>query len=292
MESQNEISGCRVISAGLTTRQTRAIEARDGDGAPEQRRQPCNGCFLRNCRCPSKHVSAVRRVARRIRRVEFGPGAVLYRAGQYGAHLYVMHSGFAKLVQYSSRGCNDRIVRLLHKSDVAGIESLLGGAYHHTAIALNAAVACVIPRDIVMLLMAQDSGDYPLHTAVMICWQQHLDAADEWLCSLSAGPAQARVARLISYLISIQHTGPTGNVQLLGREDMASVLGLAYESVCREVSRLRSFGALRYCGEGRYAYDSAMLEEIAWSAPQPLFATKAMPSSKRGVPLLEESTTA
>lgn len=264
METPTEGPTCRGISAGSATRRPPSREACTG-AAARGLPPPCNGCLLRLCAHPWGQVSASRRIVRRIKRVEFERGAVLYREDQAGTHLYMVRSGLVKLVQYSRRGGNERIVRLLHSGDAAGFECLLGGAYHHMAIALNAAFVCVIPRNVVTLLLDLDSPDHLFRTAVMSCWQRHLDTADQWLCGFAMGPAQARVARLICYLISIERADPNSEVRLLSRDDMASILGLASESVCREVSKLRSSGAVRPLGNGRYACNKALLGQIAQS---------------------------
>lgn len=223
---------------------------------------PCDGCLLTKCLDHLGRTPAVLRVVQSAKRVAFDPNAVLYRESQSGAHLYVVHSGMVKLMQYPRFG-NARIVRLLHRGDVAGFETMLNRPYHHTAITLTAATMCAIPRHVVTGLLNLDSGDHPLRRVMMACWGDHLDTADQWLCGFATGPAEARVARLILYLVGMDSPERTGEVRLLCRDDMASILGLAYESVCREISRLRSVGALRQVGPSRYAYDAALLEQLA-----------------------------
>ena len=262
MESTNENPKCSGRPADSATAQTSCCEL-FGSDAPQRFRRKCDGCLLRHCLYPSAQAPAVRRMGRAIKRLEFEPKAALYRDGQSENDLYIIQSGLVKLVQYPRFG-SARIVRLLHSGDVTGFEALLGGAYCHRAITLTAAVSCVILRDVVTFLLDLDSGDHPFRRAMMACWQHHLEAADHWLCGFSTGPAEARVARLILFFISIEQSGDPGSeVRLLCREDMASVLGLAYESVCREVSKLRVSGALRQLGAGRYACNTALLEELS-----------------------------
>lgn len=225
---------------------------------------PCDGCLLTRCLDQLGRTPAVLRIVQSAKRVEFGPNAVLYRDSQSGTHLYVVHSGLVKLTQYPHFG-NARIVRLLHRGDVTGFEAMLNRPYHHTAITLTPAAICAIPRNVVTGLLDLDSGDHLLRRAMMACWQDHLDTADQWLCGFATGPAEARVARLILYLVAIEPNERTGEVRLLSRDDMASILGLAYESVCREISRLRSVRALRQVGPSRYAYDASLLKHLATS---------------------------
>ena len=248
MELLPENPECLGKSAG-------SAAARTSCDVPQRLHASCDGCIIRNCLYRSDQLSALRR----IKGVEFEANAVLYREGQSGTNLYVIRSGLVKLVQYSSNG-SARIVRLLHSGNVIGLEALLGRVYHHTAVMLTDTVICLISTSVCNLLSDLDPS---FRKAMMGCWQDQLDTADLWICGFSTGPAQVRLARLIRYLSSIEVPVSNDEVKLLCREDMASILGLAYESICREVSKLRSFGALRQVGAGRYACNAVLLEEIS-----------------------------
>ena len=71
-------------------------------------------------------------------------GAVLYRAGDVGDHMYTIRSGLMKLLQYLPDG-GQRIVRLVRATDVLGLESLVAETYQHEAVALQRTEICRFP---------------------------------------------------------------------------------------------------------------------------------------------------
>lgn len=80
-----------------------------------------------------------------------------------------------------------------------------------------------------------------------------LDAARDWMLLLGRKTARERVATLLTLLLSRAATDATPlRADLpLGREAMASYLGLTIETVSRQMSALRRDGVIRLEGGGR-----------------------------------------
>lgn len=120
---------------------------------PEWRgRAKCSACEIRNSVLFSGLTPAeLDAILQPIDNLHVPQSAVLY--DQYGAapYVYTVRSGMLKLrVDLPDGG--QRIVRLVQPGDVAGMETLVGERYHHTAIALRDADVCRIPREVVMKL--------------------------------------------------------------------------------------------------------------------------------------------
>ena len=126
--------------------------------------------------------------------------AVLYEQGAAAPSVFTLRHGLIKLKVDLPNG-GQRIVRLLRPGDVAGMETLVGERYHHTAIALQDADVCRIPREVVLQL---DKTNPSVHQALQQRWQRSIDQADHFIVALSTGPAEARMARL---LITLGCTG-------------------------------------------------------------------------------------
>jgi CRP/FNR family transcriptional regulator len=109
-----------------------------------------------------------------IDELRFGVGEALYRPADPPSHVFTVREGLVKLVQYLPNG-GQRIVRLLKQGDVAGLEVLLGQAYQHEAVVLEAVLACHIPVSVIDRL----SEDTPrLHKQLLARWQRAVrDAA-------------------------------------------------------------------------------------------------------------------
>lgn len=195
-------------------------------------------------------------VHRPISELRFESSSQLYRQAEEATAVFTIRSGLVKLEQAQLNG-GQRIVRLLRQGDAAGLESLLGKAYSHTAITLEPVSVCRIPREVVSRLNEQTPR---LFKQVMSRWQKAVDDADSWLTELSAGPSRARVARLLSYLA--EH-GEDGQFRLIGREDMGSILGITKESASRAVAEFKRERYITHEGNGRYTGNIGLLADAA-----------------------------
>ncbi|HYH22674.1 MAG TPA: Crp/Fnr family transcriptional regulator [Azospirillum sp.] len=167
----------------------------------------------------------------------FQPGATLYDAGDDGRSLFTIRSGLVKLVQYLPDG-TQRIVRLLRRGSVAGLEILVGAPYEHTAIALQSVSVCRIPHDVVERLNRETPR---LHNQLMQRWHQALRQADEWLTELSTGSARQRLSRL---LLQLSADEPERPVRIFGREDLGAMLGITMETASRTVAEFKRAGLI------------------------------------------------
>jgi CRP-like cAMP-binding protein len=104
--------------------------------------------------------------------------AVLYEEGTAAPSVYTLRSGCLKLKVDLPNG-GQRIVRLLRPGDVAGMETLVGERYHHTAIALQDTDVCRIPREVVKQLDQTNPG---VHQALLQRWQKSVDHISSWHC--------------------------------------------------------------------------------------------------------------
>jgi len=176
--------------------------------------------------------------------IEYEPGKSIYMQGEDIAFVFTIRSGLVKLVQTLPDGTG-RIVRLLSKGDLAGLETLNRQVTDHQAIALDNVQVCRIPRSVVESLRR----DTPrLHDTLLQRWQKALSSADNWITRMSTGPAKLRVARLLLYL----DTGSEGeSFYLPTREDMGAMLGVTPESVSKVTAEFRRKGWLKVEGPNK-----------------------------------------
>jgi len=165
-------------------------------------------------------------------------GATLYRAGERPGHVSTVRSGLVKLIQYLPNG-DRRIVRLLRRGDLAGIEVLAGQPCQHEAVVLEPACLCRIPVGVVERLERETPR---LHRRLLARWQRAVSDADAWLTALSTGPARARVARL---LLRLSEQDPDAACFLPGREDLGAMLGVSTETASRVVAEFVRSGFVR-----------------------------------------------
>jgi CRP/FNR family transcriptional regulator, anaerobic regulatory protein len=250
-------------------RQCASPEPRPGDPAGAIRgcreadagfREDCLACCLRalaNCADGAAQLNALD--WRSIHPVFFNAGAFLFHQGDLGVSLYSLRGGLLKLVQYQPNG-TERIVRLQKKGGMAGLEALVCEHYHHSAIAVRGVDACRIPTGLIQRIRAAVPS---FDNLLLQRWQQDIDLADYWICQFATGSTAARVARLLLFLVEFGELEPGVAVQLLSRHDMAGMLGVTCESVCRMISHFRQAGLIQRTSQSLYQCDVPALQRIA-----------------------------
>lgn len=182
-------------------------------------------------------------------------GALLYRTGDPGDHMFTVRMGILKLVQYLPDG-SQRIVRLARSTDVLGLECLVDRAYHHHAVVLHSSQVCRYPVSLVRQLSQENPV---LHQELMNRWQRALSQADVWLTELSTGSAKQRAARLI-----IRLSDPDNNrCELFSREDMGAMLGITTETTSRIVAELKRNSLLVETSPNSFLADLPNLRRLA-----------------------------
>jgi len=185
-------------------------------------------------------------------------GTVLFEQGQRDKGIFSIRSGMIKLLSVTTDG-TQRIVRLLGRGGAIGLELLeTEETYRHTAIALTPVDVCQIP----LKTMRQLDASYPqLCQQVRARLQEDLDRADQWIVTLGSGSARKRIAYLLLLMVEYNN-GPEQDVELLGRENMAAIIGTSVETASRIIAELKRRDILRKTGAHRYQCDIAALEAI------------------------------
>jgi len=193
---------------------------------------------------------------------DYGHGAPLFNMGAPTEGVYCIRHGAVKMVKYDPAG-GQRIIRVLRKGDVAGIESAFGERYEHTAVAVGDVRACRVPIDYFRGFVAKHGN---LQMRLLQTSHATLRETEDWLSELTVGnlPARTRMARL---LLRLRVTDDGDRIHRFGVEDMAAILGITAETVSRVVSDFVREGILVKGGKSfatRYFRgDLPALEKIA-----------------------------
>jgi len=193
-------------------------------------------------------------VHRPIDQIQYAAGATIYRAGDEGVAFYPAHR--PRETHALPARWRQRIVRLLRKTDVLGLECMISDEYQHSAIALQPAEVCRLPASAVKKLL---HGNPRLFHTLMAQWYRALSDADRWITELSTGTARDRVIRLLLWL-SEHEAG--NSCSLFSREDLGAVLGLTTETASRVMAGLKREGLIRETALNRFFCDTPKLREI------------------------------
>lgn len=171
---------------------------------------------------------------RPIGQLTYPAGSIIYSAGEPATALFTLRSGLVKMTQYLPDG-TQRIVRLMRKTDLLGLEAMVEGDYPHTATALQTTEVCRLPVDYVRQLSQTNTQ---LYQEMMGRWNKALSSADRWITEFSTGSARHRVVRLLLWLAG----DGDESCDLFSREDLGAVLGLTTETASRTMAELKRKG--------------------------------------------------
>ena len=177
-------------------------------------------------------------------------GEPIYQAGERFANLYVLNSGFFKIVNLSSDG-REQVVGLKFRGDWLGFDGIAQGQYSCDAVAMDTGEVWVIRYD--MLLSA--CGEHPLLLTLLHEAMSREIASDrDSLMSLCTLPADARVAEFLrQWAESLAKRGlRTDQITLrMTRAEIGNYLGMTLETVSRAMSKLARDKIIAFAGTGR-----------------------------------------
>jgi len=186
--------------------------------------------------------AALDRIHQHIADIRVEPGHRIYSAQDPGHAVYTVRGGVVRLERVSEGG-ERRILRLAGRTDLIGLEALLGQSYAADAVASTTVEVCRIPKTLIDELSA---GEPQLVMDLMKRWQRALDDAEEWLAELATGPARRRMLRLMLKLS--EFADPAGLVWMPMRDEMGAMLDMTVETASRIVSALRREGVIEPVG--------------------------------------------
>jgi CRP/FNR family transcriptional regulator len=221
----------------------------------------CERCRLRDLCFPvtisEEDVLSVRRSVVRI-----GPlttGEHLFHAGDRFRAIYAVRSGCIETCR-NTRSGRKEVLRFHFAGEVLGLDAIHTQSHPCDAIALEESTVCALPYRILTGL----AWDLPaLHEELIRLMSKQI--ADE--VSLSTGrDARERIAGFLVDVMQRREEHGDRFEQLvlpMSREDIASRLHLATETVSRAITRLQSEGVIEARRKSIRLLDTERLTEIA-----------------------------
>jgi CRP/FNR family transcriptional regulator len=177
-------------------------------------------------------------------------GDVLYQAGERFDHLYILNSGFFKIVTLSPDG-REQVVGLKFRGDWLGFDGIAGASYSCDAVAMDTGEVWVISYN---ALLAASSGNRALLTVLHEAMSREIGRDRDSLMSVCTLPADARVAEFLRHWAeSLAERGlRTDEIALrMTRAEIGNYLGMTLETVSRALSRLARDKVIGFASKGR-----------------------------------------
>ncbi|ASZ10299.1 Crp/Fnr family transcriptional regulator [Chitinophaga pendula] len=175
-------------------------------------------------------------------------GQIIFHEGAYPFGIYCINSGKIKLSHSGDDG-REQIIRLVKAGDIVGYKALLSGErYTATAIALEDASVCFIPKDLFMSILQKDAS---LSFEMMRILSSELRKAELRITHLAQKPVRERLAETLLFIketYGLEEDEQTLNVRL-SREEIANLVGTATESAIRLLSEFKKDGIIELQGK-------------------------------------------
>jgi len=177
-------------------------------------------------------------------------GDVVYSAGERFDALYVLNSGFFKMVNLAADG-REQVVSLKFRGDWLGFDGIAVGAYSCDAVAMDTGEVWVIRYD---ELLAASVGCPALLNALHVAMSREIGRDRDSLMSVCTLPADARVAEFLrSWAESLARSGLRYDQITLRmtRAEIGNYLGMTLETVSRALSKLAREAVIEFAEKGR-----------------------------------------
>jgi CRP/FNR family transcriptional regulator, anaerobic regulatory protein len=189
-------------------------------------------------------------------------GATLLHEGASQPWLHVVRSGAFKTLRTAEDGYQ-QVLSLLLPGDTLGFEALCRRQQPASAVALeDATVFALTLSELIALELQHPAFD----RAVQHALTRQLVRCAETAEVMAAVAAEARMARFVLWLSTRMAAQGESVKRLrlrLGRRDLASLLGLAHETVSRAFTQLAASGCLRVDNREIEIIDRAQLQARA-----------------------------
>jgi len=191
-------------------------------------------------------------------------GQTLFYEGTRPLGLFCINEGAVKVYKSTSNG-KEQIIRLAKAGDFLGYRALLGEEhYAASATILEDAKVCFIPKESFFHLLAVDSN---LYRKLMQSVCHELGLMEEKVTELSQKTVRERLAHTLLMLKETYGIDGDDNSRkidiALSREDLASIVGAATETVIRLLSEFKSDGHISFEGKKVRILNSKALAKIS-----------------------------
>ena len=195
-----------------------------------------------------------------VKQVRFGAGDTLFAQGEPSTSLYSLSSGLVKITSLTPDG-REQIVGLSTPNRLlAGLQSLKDEYYEYSAIAETPVAACRIQhRD--LLHAVNSHGGIALR--LIEAMNAQLAHSRALMRAMGQKCASAKIATLISVIIPHCEHRMSRYTLPFSRSEIANILGLSEETVCRQMASMKRRGIL-YAPRGKIEIlDWERLEAVA-----------------------------
>lgn len=173
--------------------------------------------------------------------VDFDEDEVLFMQGQPSSSLFALTRGMVKICSHTPDG-REQIVGLSCPSNlVVGLQSVSEDRYAYTAIAVSPVTACRINHQ---ALLARVRGRGEVAMRLIKAFNAQLAHSRALMEVMGHRCAASKIASFILLMMPKSANGQRAISMPFSRIEIASLLGLSEETVCRSMAMMKRAGAI------------------------------------------------
>lgn len=195
-----------------------------------------------------------------VKQVRFAKGDVLFAQGQRSDCLFSLSSGIVKITNHTQDG-REQIVGLSTPGKLlVGLQSINDDFYEYSAVAESETLACKI-RHRALMRTARKRSEVALRLIDSINAQ--LAHSRSLMKVMGHKCAASKIASFIQLIIPSSEHGKQRYTLPFSRSEIANLLGLSEETVCRRMAEMKRRGIL-YAPRGKIEIlDWDQLQDVA-----------------------------
>ena len=175
-------------------------------------------------------------VADSVKEVTFSKGDYIFSQDQASCCVYVLTDGVAKIVSVTRDG-HEQIVGFANPNRLmVGLQSLSNNSYADSAVAETHITACKIRK---RALLAAVTSNPNVALRLIDAMNAQLAMSRAMIRAGEHRSAAAKIAAFLLLLLPEEKKGKKRHVLPVSRREIANILGLSEETVCRQMANMK-----------------------------------------------------
>jgi len=199
-----------------------------------------------------------------VKEVSFSKGDFIFSQDQPSCCVYILTDGVAKIVSVTSDGREQIVGFATPDKLMVGLQSLSNKNYTESAVAETCITACKIRK---RSLLSAVTADANVALRLIDAMNAQLAMSRAMIRAGEHRNAVAKIAAFLLLLLPTERHDDRRHVLPVSRSEIANILGLSEETVCRQMAKMKRRGILYAPRGGIEVYDWVELNAIANETP-------------------------
>jgi CRP-like cAMP-binding protein len=185
-------------------------------------------------------------------------GEAIYKENENSNYVYLIYKGKVKGIKIDEFG-KELIITILKDDELFGFSAIFDNSRNYeSTITMEQTEIMVVPKKTLQEIL---KNNYTLSLDILHLVNDHLSEVKDQLLQMAYGSMRRKTASTILKFANKMRSTPTNSINIC-RRDLASVAGIATESLIRTLTDLKKEGVIEIEGRNIKIIDLEKLESI------------------------------